>query len=89
MIKPSKLCEFVDYVELFYGFDGQGVYDLGFKVTRENIWSATTEHLMRLTASRDTFEGDTVDREMVRDIMIKQHKNGGANENTSRDQATQ
>lgn len=74
MIKPSELCEFVDYVELFYGFDGHGVYDLGFKVTREHIWSATSEHLMRLTASRDTFEGDTVDREMVRDIMIRQHK---------------
>lgn len=78
MIKPSELCEFVDYVETFYGTEGDhsGIYYLGFKVTRERIWSATTEHLMRLTASRDTFEGDTVDREMVRDIMIKQHKEG-------------
>jgi len=74
MIKPSVLCDFVDYVESFYGDDG--IYDLGFKVTREHVWNATSVHLMRLTASRDTFEGDTVDREMVRDIMINQHKEG-------------
>lgn len=70
MIKPSELCEFVDYVESFYGDDG--IYDLGFTVTRERIWNATSVHLMRLTAERETFEGDTVDREIVRDIMIKQ-----------------
>ena len=70
MIKPSELCEFVDYVESFYGDDG--IYDLGFKVTREHIWNATSVYLMRLTAERETFEGDTVDREIVRDIIIKQ-----------------
>jgi len=70
MVKPSELCEFVDYVESFYGDDG--IYDLGFKVTREHIWNATSVYLMRLTAERETFEGDTVDREIVRDIMIKQ-----------------
>jgi len=69
MVKPSELCEFVDYVESFYGDDG--IYDLGFKVTREHIWNATSVHLMGLTAERDTFEGDTVDREMVRDLIIK------------------
>jgi len=69
MVKPSELCEFVDYVESFYG-DG-GIYDLGFTVTREGIWNATSIHLMRLTAERSEFEGDTVDREMVRDLMIK------------------
>ena len=74
MVKPSELCEFVDYVESFYG-DG-GIYDcqFGFKVTREHIWNATSVYLMRLTAERETFEGDTVDREIVRDIMIKQEK---------------
>ena len=89
MIKPSKLCEFVDCVESFYGDGGTYSHLLRFKVTREHIWNATTEHLMRLTASRDSFVGDTVDREMVRDIIIKQHNNGGANENTSCDQAAQ
>ena len=69
MVKPSKLCEFVDYVELFYGDDG--IYNLGFTVTREHIWNATSVHLMRLTAERSEFEGDTADREMVRDLMIK------------------
>lgn len=69
MVKPSELCEFVDYVESFYGDDG--IYDLGFKVTREHIWNATSVHLMGLTAERGTFEGDTVDREMVRDLIIK------------------
>jgi hypothetical protein len=76
MIKPSVLCDFVDYVESFYG-DG-GIYDheLGFHVTRERIWSATSAHLMSLTAEGSDFEGDTVDREMVRDVMIEQHKEG-------------
>jgi len=72
MVKPSELCEFVDYVESFYGDDG--IYDLGFKVTREVIWTATSVHLMRLERERSEFEGDTVDREMVRDVMIKQSK---------------
>ena len=74
MLRDTGVREFVDYVELFYGFDGHGVYDLGFKVTREKIWLATAVHLMRLVD--DSFEGDTVDREIVRDIMIKQHKEG-------------
>lgn len=69
MVKPSELCEFVDYVESFYGEDG--IYDLGFTVTREHIWNATSVHLMSLTAERSEFEGDTVDRELVRDLMIK------------------
>lgn len=69
MVKPSELCEFVDYVESFYG--DNGIYNLGFTVTREHIWNATSVHLMRLTAERSEFEGDTVDREMVRDLMIK------------------
>lgn len=69
MVKPSELCEFVDYVESFYGDDG--IYNLGFTVTREHIWNATSVHLMRLTAERSEFEGDTVDRELVRDLMIK------------------
>ena len=71
-VRPSKLCEFVDYVELFYGDDG--IYDLGFTVTRDRIWNATSVHLMRLTAKREAFEGDTVDREIVRDLMIKTEK---------------
>ena len=69
MVKPSELCEFVDYVESFYGDDG--IYNLGFTVTREHIWNATSVHLMRLERERSEFEGDTVDREMVRDLMIK------------------
>ena len=74
MVKPSELCEFVDYVESFYG-DG-GIYDcqFGFKVTREHIWNATSIHLMRLERERSEFEGDTVDREMVRDLIIKAEK---------------
>jgi hypothetical protein len=71
-VRPSELCEFVDYVESFYG-DG-GIYDLGFKVTREHIWNATSIHLVRLERERSEFEGDTVDREMVRDLMIKAEK---------------
>lgn len=70
MLRDTEVREFVDYVESFYGDDG--IYDLGFKVTREKIWLATAMHLMRLVD--DSFEGDSMDREIVRDIMINQHK---------------
>tara|TARA_R100001015_G_C4634562_1_gene201309 strand:- start:7544 stop:7771 length:228 start_codon:yes stop_codon:yes gene_type:complete len=67
MIEPINLYKFVDYVESFYGDDG--VIDLRFKVTREHIWNATCIHLLRLERKSWPFEGDSVDREMVADLM--------------------
>lgn len=53
--------DFVDYVFDFYGTGG--IYDMG--ATRDQILDATKIH-----AATGNYEGDSVDREAVRDIMI-------------------
>lgn len=57
--------EFVDYVMSFYG-DG-GLYDM--KATREEVWNALA---IRLDTIDFSFDGDSLDRERVRDIIIKE-----------------
>lgn len=57
--------EFVDYVLDFYG--DKGIYAMG--VTREDILIATG---IRMESRKDIeFQGDSLDREMVRDILIE------------------
>lgn len=57
--------EFVDYVMSFYGQDE--IYDMG--ATREEVLIATG---IRLERHKDIpFDGDSLDREKVRDIMIE------------------
>ena len=60
--------EFIDYCLAFYG-DG-GIYD--FKMTREEL----TEGLERRLKNRPDvpFEGDTIDREFVRDEVLAMRK---------------
>ncbi len=56
--------EFVDYVLSFYGH-GE-IYDMG--VMRDDVLLATG---VRLESRKDIeFQGDTLDRELVRDILI-------------------
>ena len=60
--------EFIDYVLSFYGIGG--IYEI--KATRDEILLATG---IRLERDKVTpFEGDTVDREKVRDIIIEMRK---------------
>jgi hypothetical protein len=62
--------EFVDYVMGFYG-KGE-IYDIG--ATREEVWQATC---IRIKRNADeplngiSFDGDSLDREAVRDIIIE------------------
>ena len=57
--------EFVDYVMDFYG--ANGIYAMN--VNREDILIATG---MRIEARKDIeFQGDSLDRELVRDILIE------------------
>ena len=62
--------EFVDYVMSFYGKDG--IYDIG--ATRDEVWNATC---IRIKINADmplngiSFEGDSIDRESVRDIILE------------------
>ena len=59
--------EFIDYVFDFYGKDG--IYDM--QATKEQIATATNIRLKSLKYVKLPFEADTVDREIVRDILIE------------------
>jgi hypothetical protein len=57
--------EFVDYVLDFYGV--AGIYPMG--VTRDDVLLATG---IRMEQRKDVeFDGDSFDRELVRDILIE------------------
>ena len=60
---------FTNYMLDFYG--PNGIYDLGF--THEQINLATQLYKTRLAVNYpgQVFEGDSVDRERVRDIIIQ------------------
>ena len=62
--------EFVDYVMDFYG--ECGIYDM--KETREYVWQATCIRIKRnadMPTNGISFEGDSLDREAVRDIILE------------------
>jgi len=66
MIHPQN--EFIDYVFDFYGQDG--IYDM--QATKEQIATATNIRLKSLKYVKLPFDGDTIDREIVRDILISE-----------------
>jgi len=59
--------EFVHYVLSFYG--PNGIYDYGF--TEDEVVKAVEIHKRSGTVP---FEGDSVDREIVRDIVLAQRE---------------
>jgi len=61
------MSDFVDYCLIFYG--PGGCYDLG--ATRQEINAALRIHRETSTIP---FEGDSVDREAVRDILLSQRE---------------
>ena len=65
MKHPQK--EFIDYVFDFYGKDG--IYDMG--ATKDQIATATNIRLKNLKYAKLPFDGDTIDREILRDILIE------------------
>ncbi len=58
--------EFIDYLEMFYA-DG-GVWDMS--MTREEAKAATGVRMGICKHSGIPFEGDSIDREAVRDIIF-------------------
>jgi hypothetical protein len=56
--------DFIEYVMSFYG-PGE-IYDMG--ATREEVKEAV---LVRLENTELPFDGDSVDRELVRDIILE------------------
>jgi hypothetical protein len=56
---------FYEYVLAFYGDNTEAIYD--YKFTRQEVEQATLEHI----ESGDVpFDADSVDREIVRDIVL-------------------
>lgn len=54
---------FIDYVLSFYGADGLYQYNFSIEEVKKAI-------RIRLLDDETPFEGDSVDREMVRDIVL-------------------
>jgi hypothetical protein len=60
---------FVDYVMSFYSNAEDSVYpELDF--TRDEVYNALAVRMTRKKYEETPFEGDTVDREIVRDIVL-------------------
>jgi len=65
----ATLAELYRYVYAFYGRGG--VYPMG--ATLDEIESATKILIRELTATDKDFVGDSIDRELVRDILISEY----------------
>jgi hypothetical protein len=64
------MTEFYDYVFSFYG--SGGIYPMG--ATLELIEKATKDLIQILNIKGQEFCGDSVDRELVRDLLIEKYK---------------
>ena len=67
-MRVTKMNEFVDYVLDFYGTGG--IYDMG--VTRDDVLLATGMRVGVGKWLQIPFDGESFDREAVRDILIEQ-----------------
>lgn len=63
------LDEFYRYVFSFYGRNG--VYPMG--ATMKMIKEATNVHIQILDLKNEEFAGDSIDREMVRDLLMSKY----------------
>jgi hypothetical protein len=64
------MTEFYDYVLSFYGKDG--LYPMG--ATLPLIQQATQDLTQILQIKGEKFAGDSIDRELVRDLLIDKYK---------------
>jgi len=64
------MTEFYDYVLSFYGPDG--IYPMGANLTL--IQKATKDLIRILKIKGEEFAGDSIDRELVRDLLISKYK---------------
>lgn len=62
--------EFYDYMLMFYGETGQYANAVGGAFTLKEVKEATDRYLAIPADHRPEFDGDTVDREHVRDIVL-------------------
>jgi hypothetical protein len=64
------MTDFYDYVLSFYGKDG--LYPMG--ATLPLIQQATNDIIQILQIKNEEFCGDSIDRELVRDLLIDKYK---------------
>ena len=64
--------EFIDYMNMFYSLDHDGVYAEEMQFTHEEIVNGISEYFKDEQALKDIMKygADTVDRERVRDIIL-------------------
>ncbi len=63
------MTEFYDYVLSFYGNDG--IYPMGANLTV--VRKATQDLIRILKIQGQEFAGDSIDRELVRDLLISKY----------------
>jgi hypothetical protein len=63
------MTEFYDYVLSFYGKDG--IYPMGANLTL--VRKATDDLIQILQIKNEDFCGDSIDRELVRDLLISKY----------------
>ena len=64
--------EFIDYMNMFYSLDHDGVYAEEMQFTHEEIVEGINQYFKNDQALKDVLKygADTVDRECVRDIIL-------------------
>jgi hypothetical protein len=65
--------EFIDYMNMFYSLEHDGVYGEEMQFTHEEIVDGINEYFKDETVLKNVLKygADTVDRELVRDIILK------------------
>ena len=70
--------EFIDYMNMFYSLEHDGVYAEEMQFTHEEIVDGISEYFKNEEYLKDVLKygADTVDRERVRDIILKMRGEG-------------
>jgi len=65
--------EFIDYMNMFYSLEHDGIYGEEMQFTHEEIVDGISEYFKDETVLKNVLKygADTVDRELVRDIILK------------------
>ena len=68
----ERMTEFVEYMNMFYSLDHDGVYAEEMQFTHEEIVNGIDEYIKNeeCLANILKYGADTVDRECVRDIIL-------------------
>ena len=64
--------EFIDYMNMFYSLEHDGIYGEEMQFTHEEIVDGISEYFKNYEYLKDVLKygADTVDRERVRDIIL-------------------